>query len=692
MEVLDNLLTRYCALSRDENRIGPILSENLRETLRRALDRITFSQFTGLLTRLLAVSYIATFDHDIDSRNVWVSIFEDLLVQSGYGNKLTALAKCYGVVFKYSYSYLDDLSWFRRSQGLLVLIDLISTLPIPSIYSTNTMPLYKSELGFTVHKLLQLLPGQMWSGKWHVLSLLALVANKCPDHFSQQSAKLDLGELDMEFSDSEEIVMWIDNNVDVIETEERSTDASESGLTDGIVILRVDDFYKKHSVADLNVSSQDNHMEDSVMYKSDTAVDSQTEYSDSKPYSKSAGNLDGFIEKSRFGCFKVSIKLLIQMFFRECIKSSKSTGSLFAEYFLNVSRALSTLPWGLISQQNITLTINILPLLYTLAALPAIHILEPMTSSLSNVIATVRDRLYTHDSSAFKDSCSTDSDSKPLSRLPEISLISDSISSKEVKVINKRTLVAQKNSKQVAMFGNRYGISSSAHSKLSVSNSVLNGNKRRIVSSSSQVSEVALAASKSNVIVDGNYVSSSSPQQAVLSANVRIVEPEYRLNFIECIISVWPSYVAVADNFKMSEILKGVTCITLEWILCLPRSEHWSIRVQAFKLLSKIVSDNLLLKALADKSVLIELMKLILQSFTQELSLEKKQYSVRVAVLEALESIIKSFCSNDNDVFASLRQEISAVIVLGCNDVQPAVIEIASQLSTYINTAFTKNG
>jgi len=149
-----------------------ILAQCAQQMISRAGDQIIDD---NLWVKVLACSYAGTFD-DV-SKNIWSTVWSDALSSSNAGNKSTALLRMFPLCCNTVANLLCDLSWIKRTQGMMMFNDMIASL--------NSQQLAPN-IGSIIEKLLCTIPGRIWTGQGQALETITTVITKMPE-------RLDLG-------------------------------------------------------------------------------------------------------------------------------------------------------------------------------------------------------------------------------------------------------------------------------------------------------------------------------------------------------------------------------------------------------------------------------------------------------------------------------------------------------------------
>lgn len=395
------LIQSYRSISRDDKNVGPIISSSICEIIKRSGENISFSN--SIWNELLAISYIGLHDSDIATKETWMSLWTDILITSGSGSKANALVRSLSNVLKDITTFLSDLSWKRRTQGLLALQDVVTTIPSQQI-SPN--------IGYVVYQLLGLIPGkQIWIGKHHVFLTLAIIVSKCPSR---------LFRMDSDGRMSKDDLFIIESVEKIPETANLNHEARLMDINEYKTILRTDD------IISMSPGSNDESKEP----QEDNILAGPIEPS----------NIDIDSSASAFTNWRISIDAIVAIFIRECEKSwqlSLKTTLMDREYPLHCAKALACLPWTVISSNYPRLFVHILPQICSGAD---IDLTKTIAQYEAEEAAVSVDRIE-------KQSTAKESEQLPKKRAADSKLSSSSTKS------NVRTSMN-------AMFGNRYGATS----------------------------------------------------------------------------------------------------------------------------------------------------------------------------------------------------------------------------------------
>lgn len=137
----------------------------------------------GMWRELLLCSYIGSFEENSDVQASWGQLFAEVVIQSGYGTKESAIKAVFTRAVDVIALLMTSLSWNKRNQALTALNDLISLFP-SGILAPNTAAVILS--------MFKVIPGQMWKGKENTLKTLALLIGKCPQCVDDQDCSSNL--------------------------------------------------------------------------------------------------------------------------------------------------------------------------------------------------------------------------------------------------------------------------------------------------------------------------------------------------------------------------------------------------------------------------------------------------------------------------------------------------------------------
>lgn len=175
IEETSALIDKYKSLGRDDDRFGPVIATCLHEIIKKGGDSLPSSH--QLWFDILAISFLGTFDPDVDAKATMISIFNEALPMSGSGNKVTAISRSMIQIITIIKGLLDDLSWRRRRQGLEAFNDLLNCVPSRELIAPN--------IGHVVACLCKMVvKPHVWTGKELVYESLTLVAKNCFHHVS----------------------------------------------------------------------------------------------------------------------------------------------------------------------------------------------------------------------------------------------------------------------------------------------------------------------------------------------------------------------------------------------------------------------------------------------------------------------------------------------------------------------------
>jgi hypothetical protein len=132
---------------------------------------------------LLLCSYIGSFEENSEVQASWSQLFAEVVIQSGYGTRESAIKAVFTAVVQMSAHLMTSLSWNKRNQALSALNDLISLFP-SGILAPNT--------AIVILSIFKVIPGQMWKGKENTLKSLALLIEKCPQCIDDQDSSSNL--------------------------------------------------------------------------------------------------------------------------------------------------------------------------------------------------------------------------------------------------------------------------------------------------------------------------------------------------------------------------------------------------------------------------------------------------------------------------------------------------------------------
>lgn len=170
-----NDLVDVCSRTRDCDYDPIILAQCAQQMISRAGDQIIDD---NLWIKVLACSYAGTFDEL--SKQIWTTVWSDALSSSNAGNKSTALLRIFPICCNTVANLLSDLSWIKRTQGMVMFNDMISSL--------NSQQLAPN-IGAIIEKLLCTIPGRIWTGQGQALETLTTVITKMPERLDLELSR-----------------------------------------------------------------------------------------------------------------------------------------------------------------------------------------------------------------------------------------------------------------------------------------------------------------------------------------------------------------------------------------------------------------------------------------------------------------------------------------------------------------------
>lgn len=92
------------------------LAECIQQIVQRSGSRLAYVENSNqdIWTLILSTAFMGTHDFDSNSKSIWISIWDDSLISSGIGSKISCLLKIFPQLLEIVLNLLNELSWHRR--------------------------------------------------------------------------------------------------------------------------------------------------------------------------------------------------------------------------------------------------------------------------------------------------------------------------------------------------------------------------------------------------------------------------------------------------------------------------------------------------------------------------------------------------------------------------------------------------
>lgn len=170
--LLGDLLSRYQNIGREQASLAGVIAGCIQQLVNRCGERVLDD---ALWSKTIAISYMGQFDADEETRQTWLNVWSEVLSLSGAGTKTAALIRTLPLLSRLTESFVLDLKWARRVQGINIFTDVFRTLPAEQV---------APHVACVVEALLRSIPGQVWIGQGQVLECLGELLAKCHDNLS----------------------------------------------------------------------------------------------------------------------------------------------------------------------------------------------------------------------------------------------------------------------------------------------------------------------------------------------------------------------------------------------------------------------------------------------------------------------------------------------------------------------------
>lgn len=94
-----------------------ILAECVQQIVQRSGSRLAYAENNSdrdIWMLILSTAFMGTHDFDTSTKSIWVIIWEESLISSGIGSKISCLLKIFPKLLEIILNLLNELSWHRR--------------------------------------------------------------------------------------------------------------------------------------------------------------------------------------------------------------------------------------------------------------------------------------------------------------------------------------------------------------------------------------------------------------------------------------------------------------------------------------------------------------------------------------------------------------------------------------------------
>ena len=668
----EELISRYELLGRDDGSEAPVIASCLLQLVSRAGDRI-LDDCTW--SRLLAGTYIGTYDTDLEARGVWTKLWPEVLSGSATGTKTSALLRVLPIVVKLVCALLTDLAWDKRKQAVAVIGDL--TVSLSSQHLSPSM-------GSVVEALIRSVPGQIWSGQAVALESLSAVVGKCfltgNVHFTAPETSLLLYRYK-----GNDTLKVSEGSGEVAEAKKSTSEDNE----EVVVITLADAIVKKTPLLSGTTSA--------TIDTASIALIIELSQSSYYPESEKKSEESSYDEKNHGYLDKIwslSLRGLIALLLHESRRGDR-------EYRLSAAKALSTLPWTTISSipegriifseyvAEFALLGGVAPPASKATVASGTASIEPSRLLLSGGekldLNSDKKKKPQTNSALFGSRYGIDFKEKKQSvtrRSPipptvvSVSPIGDALVESDIgdtdasDIIDDSEMVIDNSSVEQG------------------SDATLIQQRASDQSPTSQMETIESVEGETDIVTTGTPAISSTAH-----ASSHITDPAYRVKFMDCISIGWPSQTV--DGISSNQLL-GVTSSSdlwtvkdtrgagtvkvydlIEWAInTINSGDVWSIRVSALQILGVILSTWSREKHEVDlDSSDIELFLSVVKVINAGVR-DTKYSKIRIASLLCLNKLL---CGQGSGQYLLDREEVRLVLRTAADDKEPSVLEAASK-------------
>lgn len=672
------LITRYETLGRDDCSEATVIASCLLQIVNRAGDRLLDD---CAWSRLIACTYVGTSDTNPEAQEVWSKLWPEVLSGSATGTKSAALLRVLPIIIKLLCTLLSDLAWDKRKQAVAVIADLMASLPSQHI---------SSHLGSIVEALLRSIPGQIWSGQAIVLETVATIVTKC----------FPSGSLD--FSLSVHSLLVARHSVSAVK---ESSESRVTAVQDTPADVRYDDIL---TVKDAIIKKTVTPSGSDAMQLDTTEIALRIEmFQDAStlPLGETTtlteerwkGDTDG-------GTWTLSLRGLISLLLHETKRGDR-------EYRLSAAKALSSLPWAIISSNPKGRRVfkEYVAVFACLGGVRPPVTLSDMSSSAGDhaVVTAVDkqdlrgDKRKRHQTNSAMFGSRYGIDFKDTRSSNALRRISPTTSSPPPNIGHAGSSTEPTSASDEAETTDSIVQSDAMTSSEVFINHTNEQAQIRSAQSSHQNQDSELAPVQDMRIIANNAVE-SVPQESLAviligSSTAVPVDPAFRVKMMECVSRGWPhqSTGNTASDFPCTLDLNTtlwtqivaepeVISVTLDGLIAWAAStiesgEVWSIRVGSLKILGAVLSTY---SADGNRKDCDEVYATVSKMFLVAIRVlsiamsDKKHSKVRIAALLCLNKILAGVGCR---AYLIDREDVRVILRLAASDPEPAVLEAASK-------------
>jgi hypothetical protein len=672
----EELISRYELLGRDDGSEAPVIASCLLQLVSRAGDRI-LDDCTW--SRLLAGTYIGTYDTDLEARGVWTKLWPEVLSGSATGTKTSALLRVLPIVVKLVCALLTDLAWDKRKQAVAVIGDL--TVSLSSQHLSPSM-------GSVVEALIRSVPGQIWSGQAVALESLSAVVGKCfltgNVNFTAPESTLLLNR----YSGGSTVKGEREGLGEVAESKTSTSDNLEE-----VVITLEDAIIKKTPLLPSTTSATVDTA--SIALTIELAQSSYFPVSEKKSEASPADESENNHGDRRWS---ISLRGLIALLLHESRRGDR-------EYRLSAAKALSTLPWTTISSVPDGRVI-FSEYVAEFALLGGVAPPTPKASELTGTAATEPSRSQLL--SADKADSNGDKKKRPQTNSALFgSRYGIDFKEKKATVTRRSPSVASAapvsdvHLESDSRTADGVDVNEDAEMTIDDTSAEQGGDASHMQQSASDPPLTSPMVTGETGEVEAETIAAGTATNTAVFTSSHTTDPAYRVKFMDCISIGWPAQAVESMDFNQhlgvnssSDLwtLKGGkdivrACDLIEWaITTISSGEVWSIRVSALQILGTVLSTWSVQKQKQEGekekegvgeviSSDIDLFLAVVKVITAGVK-DTKYSKIRIAALACLNKLLSGQGSGR---YLLDREEVRLVLRSAADDKEPSVLEAASK-------------